>query len=480
MSNKKRRPRSGKYSENMNRRGNSKKNRNDLTSRIIVISFLFILIYISAFFIKYMTKEKVDIHEVEMGAISSNTTFTGIALRQEEIVSSEYAGNVNYFVREGQRVANGSIVYTVDETGRVASMIESMNSGDNAMSEYNQSIVRNALSNYKTAASDNRFYELYELKDRLDMVVSDSVNENIINNLDDIIHDTASESLFRYARSDKTGIVVYYTDGYEGLSVDQLTSEHFNKDAYTKTNLRAENIIVANNPVYKIITDENWKIVIPLTNEQIQNQGLGNKTNVQIRFIKEDITTNANFSIVPTAGGTYGVLSLNKFMIKYASERFVDVEIITSSASGLKIPVSSIVTKEFFTIPVEYATYGKNNSTIQFRREYQDSNGSIVNGLLDADIYAEVDGMYYVDKSEFSYGESIIKDDSNERYTLQTVGELKGVYTVNKGYAVFRRIEVVEQNDEYAIVKTGLSYGLSAYDHIVLDGTKVKEHQIIY
>ncbi len=452
----------------------------DRGPRIIVILFVFILIYISSFVIKYMTKEKVDIHEVYTGSINASTTYTGIAIRSEEVVYSEYAGNINYFVREGERVAVGSIVYTVDETGRVASMIESLNSGDNAMSEMNQNTVKNALSSYKTNCADNRFYEIYDLKDKLDQIVSDSVNENIINNLDDMIKDTGSEKLFRYARASKTGLVVYNVDGYENITVDQLTENSFKKESYSKTNLRAENIVVADSPVYKLITDESWQIAIPITNEQIQEQGLAEKKTVQIRFIKDDITTFANFSIVPTGSGTYGVLSLNKYMIQYASDRFVDVEIITSSATGLKIPNSSIVEKEFFTIPVEYATSGGNKSTIGFLREHADTDGKIVTEYCDVDVYAEIDGFYYVDKSDFNYGDSILMTDSNTRYTVTEVGMLKGCYTVNKGYAVFKRIEIIEQNQEYAIVKIGLSYGLAAYDHIVLDGTKVKENQIIY
>lgn len=458
-----------------------KKTKNhDKNSRMIVILFVFIFIYISSFVIQYMTKEKVDIHEVETGSINTNNTYTGIALRKEEVFYSDYAGNINYFIREGERAAVGSIVYTVDETGRVASMIESLNSTNNSMSDSNQTIIRNALSGYKIDNTDTRFYELYELKDKLDLVISDSVNENVINNLDDIIKDTASESMFRYVTASGTGTVVYNTDGYENLTVDQLNADYFNKDNYSKTNLRAENIVVAQSPVYKLITDEEWQIAIPLSNEEIKAQGLADKKTVKIRFVKDNIKTYANFSIVPTAGGTYGVLSLNKFMVQFASERFVDVEIISSSASGLKVPVSSIVEKEFFTIPEEYATSGGNKSSIGFLREHQDSSGKIVTEYCDVDVYANVDGLYYVDKTDFSYGDSIILTDSNERYTVTNVGVLKGVYTVNKGYAVFRRIEIIEQNTEYAIVKTGISYGLSAYDHIVLDGTKVSENQIIY
>lgn len=450
----------------------------DKGPRLIVIFFMFILIYISAFVISYMTKENVDIHEVEVGSISTNNTYSGIALRDEEIFYSEFAGQINYFVREGERCAVNSVVYTIDETGKVASMIASLNSDNNSMSETNQSIIRNSLSTYKMSNSNNRFYEVYDLKDRLDLVVSDSVNENIIKNLDDMIKDTGSEALFKYSRASKTGLVVYNKDGYENLSIDQLTSDSFNKDAYHKENLRESSTIVSDTPVYKLIKDEAWNIVFPLTNDQITSQRLSERNNVQIRFIKNDIRTNANFRIVPTNGGTYGVLSLNKYMVQFASDRFIDVEIITSSASGLKIPVSSIVEKEFFLIPEEFGASGGNKSTIGFLREHQDNTGKVVTEYTNVDVYALIDGKYYVDKSDFNYGESILLND--RRYSISEVSVLKGAYTVNKGYAVFRRIDVIDQNEEYAVVRTGVKYGLSSYDHIVLDGTKVKENQIIY
>jgi len=150
-----------------------------------------------------MTKEKVDIHEVYTGSINASSTYTGIALRSEEVFYSEYAGNINYFVREAERVAVGSTIYTVDETGRVASMIDSLNSGDNSMSQTNQNTVKNALSTYKINSVNNRFYEIYDLKDKLDQVVSDSVNENIINNLDDMINDTVTEKPPKECTTDK-------------------------------------------------------------------------------------------------------------------------------------------------------------------------------------------------------------------------------------------------------------------------------------
>ena len=50
---------------------------------------------------------------------------------------------------------------------------------------------------------------------------------------------------------------------------------------------------------------------------------------------------------------------------------------------------------------------------------------------------------------------------------------VQGVYNINRGYAVFRRIEILSSNDEYYTIKKGTDYGLSVYDHIVLDANAV-------
>lgn len=446
---------------------------------ISVIIFCVFFIYIAFYTISYITKEKIRIYEVYAGSISTENIFTGLILREEEIYTSDYAGNVNYFLMDGTRASVGSTIYTVDETGRVASMINSLNSGDNAMSAANLSLVRSAMFNYKKEYDDSEFYKLYDLKSRLSSVVIDSVNENIINNLDSIIRDTASDNLFKMIRAQKTGVVVYYTDGYEKMLPLEVKPEYFDSNNYTKENLRTTDITVAGSPVYKQITSEDWIIMIRLNDKIIKDYGLAEKKQVRIRFVKEDITTYANFEIITTGAGTFGKLSLSKYMIQFANERYVDIELSVSASNGLKIPTSSVITKEFFTIPVEYASEMV-NSKVVFVREYQDKKGNIVTEAKEYPVYAEIDGLYYVDKNQFSYGDTIKVFETQKSYNISSTGSLEGVYCVNTGYAAFRRIERMDQNSEYIIVKNGTKYGLSTYDHIILNGSTVSEDQIIY
>ena len=73
----------------------------------------------------------------------------------------------------------------------------------------------------------------------------------------------------------------------------------------------------------------------------------------------------------------------------------------------------------------------------------------------------------------------IQKPDSDEQYTLSKTAKLKGVYNINRGYAVFRQIDIIDQNEEYSVLQTGTSYGLSLYDHIALNGNEISEGELI-
>jgi hypothetical protein len=169
-------------------------------------------------------------------------------------------------------------------------------------------------------------------------------------------------------------------------------------------------------------------------------------------------------------------------MIRYASERFIDVELLLSNQEGLKIPNRSIVTKSFFVVPQEYFTQGGASNSTGVLVETTDEEGEKINKFVATDIYYSTEECYYICEDELTNGTKLINPSNPTNGEYFTIGEsedLKGVYNINKGYAVFRMIDLLYQNDEYAIVARGTSYGLSQYDHIALDGSMITENEII-
>ena len=86
---------------------------------------------------------------------------------------------------------------------------------------------------------------------------------------------------------------------------------------------------------------------------------------------------------------------------------------------------------------------------------------------------------YYVDINLFSEGDYVVKKDSNNKYRIEETATLQGVYNINKGYAVFREITILADNEEYCIVEEGTTFGLAQYDHIALDADSVSDDQIL-
>ena len=86
-----------------------------------------------------------------------------------------------------------------------------------------------------------------------------------------------------------------------------------------------------------------------------------------------------------------------------------------------------------------------------------------------------------MDPQDLPKGTTLQKPDSQYSYLFGSeTATLQGVYNVNKGYAVFKQIDILSQTEEYTIVASGTSYGIALYDHIVLQGDEVEENDMIY
>ena len=237
-------------------------------------------------------------------------------------------------------------------------------------------------------------------------------------------------------------------------------------------------MIAEGDNAYKIINSENWSILVEI--DEAKCKELEEESYLEVRFLDNNYTSWAQTSILRQDGTIFLKLDFNNSMITFATDRFVDIELLANSDQGLKIPNSAIVKKNFYLIPIEYMTNGDNSSKSGFLREKYLEDGSVTTEFVNATIYSSTEEEYYVDEKVFQAGDYIIKPDSEEKYPISKQGELTGVYNINKGYADFKEIEILYQNDEYSIVKAKTTYGLSVYDHIVLRGDTVDTDDFIY
>jgi hypothetical protein len=97
-------------------------------------------------------------------------------------------------------------------------------------------------------------------------------------------------------------------------------------------------------------------------------------------------------------------------------------------------------------------------------------------------IVSEYDDYYLVDVSTFEEGDILIlEDDPDQIYEIGAKKMLQGVYSVNKGYAVFKPVNILtDLEDGYVIAEEGYYGSISKYDRIALNASMIQEGAIIY
>ena len=452
----------------------------------IIFGVLFIYIFFSSIF--YLTSEKIESYQVISGPLSRNETYTGLAIRKDKICQADSNGYITYYAREGSKVNANGAVYGISSTKKPET--------DTRLSQEDLSGIRSEMLSFSKGFDPSRFHNKYSFKYKIEGSILQYATEVLPELAEDgsvIISPTATLGNQTIRRASADGIVLYSRDGYEGKTISDITAADFNQNSYQETDLKTDGQVKAGQDLYTLITDENWSLLIPLSEKQASK--LVNRTSIRVKFLKDDMTQTGSFSIINIDGEKYGRIDFRRGLIRYASDRFLDIELVTNTVSGLKIPLSSIVTKEFYTIPSKYSTVDEESQEVGFMLETRDKDGEKVNVFKNVTIYAKVEQktstsgedensdpqyLYYIDKSAFDEGDAIISKKDQTKYIVGDIGVLEGVYCINQGYAVFRRIQIQDQNEEYAIVDKTTSYGLALYDHIVRNAKAVKEEDIFY
>lgn len=463
----------------MSNRGNNKvvKYRKPLNINIGMVIFAAIFIYIIICVFGYFTEKHIVPYEVKEGSLSTNNIYKGIALREEKIITADHAGYINYYAREGERVGVGNLVYTLDESGKLAEYLNAENAGENALSDQDLYELKTEILGFVSNFDETNFADVYDFKYSMKGTVLKLANANVLANIDTINKSGISE-MISFCTAPDTGIVVYSTDGMEDLKLDQFTMDLFDEKNYVKTQLISNELIASGDPIYKVSQAEDWSIVIPVDKEKAEE--LEALEYVKVKFLKNQNTSWGEVSSYTNPDGdTFVNLGFTNSMVTFSADRFIDIELITEEESGLKIPNSSIVEKEFFIVPKTFVTKGGNAGNLGVMRETYAEDGSVTTEFIETTIYNETETEYYLDDSQLRMGDYIIKPNSTEKEAISKRGTLIGVYNINKGYADFKQINILYQNDEYSIVKSNTQYGLSVYDYIVLDATTVVEDEII-
>lgn len=241
----------------------SKQNRENFKSfrKLIPLNigtFIFgaIFIYMIISVILYLTADHIQSYQVTAGPLAKNQTYTALALREEKVVTATASGYITYYARENSKVAKSGVVYTLGEQQTEAAVEE--------LSEEDYSRIRSSMAGFASSFDSNNFYNTYNYKYELEGTI---LQYSGLKTTDDgqITQTPGGQSIYT---ADQDGVILYSTDGYENLKTDSLKPELFNRKNYSIKNLQSTRKVTAGDDIYKLVTSENWSLVIPLTSEQ--------------------------------------------------------------------------------------------------------------------------------------------------------------------------------------------------------------------
>lgn len=440
------------------------------------IIFLIIFLYIVFSIYSYVTRSEIRSYEVENGVIVRQNDFIGAAVRQESVINASSSGYIHYFIQNGKRAGVGNPIYVIDETGSLEQYIRD-NSSKHSFSPEQLTAIQDELTSFSQNFRDNNFSDLYDARYHLDTAALEYAGLNQSEDLNSTLQNFGITT--QSFESDKAGVVCYTVDGMESLTESSVNKQLFENPESSAKSVQPGSQIAEGSPVCKLITSENWDIVFPVTDEQrTQYQDI---KNITVVFPDRNLSTDASLSLYTADdGNTYGRISLNSFMEEFCSDRFIRFEIKKDDVDGLKIPLSSVLSKDFYIIPASFAV--SSNGSTGFNKAVVTGSGQSTE-FVPVDTWHD-DDYYYVSPTDSSSGlqtgDFVVNSATGESYQIGPVKSVSGVYNINKGYCVFRRVIPVEQNSEYMIVEANADYSIAVYDHIVLDASLVKENQILY
>lgn len=453
--------------------------RRPLRVNIGLICFLILFIYLLFSATSYMKRPVIRFYEVEAGEMVNDTGHLGIVLRAENVYTAPTTGYINYYIRDGKRSAVGTRIFSLDETGNLRNYLEENSANSDTLSDQNLKDLKNSLTGFSAGYKGSEFSRVYDSRDSIKSELAEYTSLHILDNLDQSLGEQGIS--FTQVRSPETGVISFFIDGYEGMTAEQLALSDFDDSAYKASGISAGEMTEAGTPVYKVVTSEDWQLTFPLTEKETEEYG--GRSSLRASFENYDLSIPGDFRLTTGSdGSTLGVLTFHQFMVRFVDQRFLRFRIETGREEGLKIPRSSITTKTFYTIPEAYMAMGGDNVDEGFYREIY-ANGELTMEVVNPEIFYSKDGMFYTDASEkalLKAGDVLIMPGSEERFTVGPTASLEGVYNINKGYAVFKQIDIIEDNEEFVTVRKGTKYGLSVYDHILLDGSIGEEGAQVY
>lgn len=438
-----------------------------------IIVFVILALILCSNMLSYFFKPHVKVYEVNEGSIATDYTYRGFAIRNEQVVSAEQSGYITYYARDLEKAGAQTTVYSIDETGQILEILSDDSVASTSLSKEQMMDLNKDVTTFYDNYSNMNFHEVYKFKQNIEIATLQLIQQTLIENSNQNQENTS----FHVFKSPIDGIVSYAIDGYENVTLNDVTSQMLSEDsysAYSSQDLNSQTLVKTGDNIFKVITNDEWSVVIK-TDEAIANKLLEEEY-VKVYFKKDKTSIYGKVSTWKKDQDVFVAFSFTNSMIRFAQDRYIDISFEIDDISGLKVPKTSIGENELYAIDKSFLVTGSAGNLDSCYVESYNENGEAETKTVELDIKYETDDTVYLDlNGDITAGVTIrAGGTTQERMTVGKTEKIKGVYLYNTAEPIFYPINILVDDDEYCIISSKTKNGISKYDYIVLNSDLVE------
>ena len=344
-------------------------NRIKLGSILIV---LFLLLYIpSLIFWVYGNNVSTDI--VRMGDIQDSVNTQAVIVRKEVVLNSPIGGKCIKEINEGEKVkANDRIATVLNSSSE--KLLEDLKAVDlkiiEAQKKRNENLelfsddlkkleneIEENLKEIIRLGNSNELSKASQIKKQVDELIQKKATiAGSLSTPDAYIQSLLDEknklqisinSNTKDIKSSKSGIVSYMVDGYEDIltpdSISELSVKDIESIEVKGIQKDIEEIgVEAGKPFAKVITDVEYFLLMSIDTKLAKEYKVDDPINIKLNEFNKVITGDVFYRSNNMGGKSILSVKVSNVLSETAALRVLNIDLIKSQYSGLKVPLRSL------------------------------------------------------------------------------------------------------------------------------------------
>lgn len=337
-----------------------------------ILVILFLLLYVpSLIFWVYGKNVSTDI--VRMGEIEASINIEAVIVRGEVVLNSPIGGKCIKEINEGEKVKANERISTVLNSSS-EKLLEDLKALDlkiiAAQKNRNENLeifsddlkkleneIEEKLKQVIMLGNVNELSEVEQIKKEVDELIQkkatiagslsipDAHIKKLLDQKEDLQRRISANT--KDIRSSISGVVSYMVDGYESILTPKNISELSIKDIES---VEAKGIqknieeigVEANKPFAKVITDIEYFLIMSIDTKTAKQYKVDDILNIRMNEFDKVISGDVFYRSNNMEGKSILAVKVSNALSETAALRKVNVDLIKSQYSGLKVPLRSL------------------------------------------------------------------------------------------------------------------------------------------